>query len=281
MPMAPLYWSLFGNSKTDATKDKLGTTDYNDLVLVTNNLDRFHIGADGNIALAQSPSLLTGTLTVNDATHLMSTLEVEGAANLNNTLDVTGATSLMSTLDVTGATNLANTLDVTGATELNNTLNVTGATKLMNTLDVMDATNLHSTLHVMQLTHLEDQLSVTGAAYLDNTLAVAGTSQFNGQVTVKPAAIGGDQGNYGSYPLRVEGSSQGIAIKVNAGTPNSGNNFITFFDASGSAVGRIEGQNVIDLITNPEFIFQTAIYTAEVVAAGVNIGLSALPNACA
>lgn len=199
----------------------------------------------------------------------MSTLEVEGATNLNNTLDVTEATHLENTLEVDGATNLNNTLDVTGAANMQSTLHVSQATQLDNTLNVLGVTSLQSSL------------GVAGATQLNNTLGVSGIAQFNGQVTVKPTGIGGGEGSYDSYPFRVEGSSQGIAIKVNAGTPNSGNNFITFFDNGGSARGRIEGQNATDLLTDPEFIFQTAIYTAEVVAAGVNIGLSALPNACA
>jgi hypothetical protein len=45
--------------------------------------------------------------------------------------------------------------------------------------------------------------------------------------------------------------------------------------------GRIEGETAGEATSTPEYIFETAIYTAEIVAAGVNIGFSALPNACA
>lgn len=116
---------------------------------------------------------------------------------------------------------------------------------------------------------------------IDKNLFVGGTGNFGGQLTVslKTPLTGGDS-DFAAYPLRVEGSSQGIAVKVNAGTPNGGNNFVTFFDNGYNAVGRIEGQTAGEVASEPEFIFETSIYTAEVVAAGVNIGLSALPNSC-
>lgn len=115
---------------------------------------------------------------------------------------------------------------------------------------------------------------------IDNNFTVGGNSALNGQVTIN-ANVGGGDASYNAYPLRVQGSDQGIAIKVNAGTPNNSNNFITFFDSGNSAIGRIEGETAGEATSTPEYIFETSIYTAEVVAAGVNIGLSALPNACA
>jgi hypothetical protein len=47
-------WSLKGNKKTDPETDKLGTTDYTDLVFVTDNLERLRIDADGKITLGGS-----------------------------------------------------------------------------------------------------------------------------------------------------------------------------------------------------------------------------------
>ena len=115
---------------------------------------------------------------------------------------------------------------------------------------------------------------------ISNNITVGGNAALNGQVTID-ANVGGGDGSYGAYPLRVQGSDQGIAIKVNPGTPDNGNNFITFFDSGNSAIGRIEGETAAEATTTPEYIFETSILSAEVAAAGVNIGLSALPNACA
>lgn len=47
-------WSLFGNRGTDHVKDKLGTTDNTDLVIVTNNEERMRILSNGNIVIAKS-----------------------------------------------------------------------------------------------------------------------------------------------------------------------------------------------------------------------------------
>ena len=163
-------WSVFGNSKTDPTKDMLGTSDNADLVIVTNNIERLRIQANGDIQLHNSLEIgedLTvkqnvylntvggattnnGNLTVanGSATHLTGTLTVDGATDLNSTLDVDGATTLNSTLDVDGATTLNSTLDVDGATTLNSTVDVDGATTLNSTLDVDGATTINNTMQV-------------------------------------------------------------------------------------------------------------------------------------
>ena len=47
-------WSLKGNSGSDPLSDKLGTADYKDLIMVTNNLERLRITADGNINFANN-----------------------------------------------------------------------------------------------------------------------------------------------------------------------------------------------------------------------------------
>ena len=44
-------WSLFGNRRTDPDKDKLGTTDEADLVIVTNNEERMRIMSDGTVLI--------------------------------------------------------------------------------------------------------------------------------------------------------------------------------------------------------------------------------------
>ncbi len=113
---------------------------------------------------------------------------------------------------------------------------------------------------------------------IDNDLTVGGKSGLNGQVTIK-ANVGGGDGNYNSYPLRVEGSGQGIAIKANAGTPNNSNNFITFFDSGNSAIGRIEGETTLEAVTTPEYIFDNALLVAEEVKAIANVVSAAIPVA--
>lgn len=290
-------WSLFGNSKTDPSKDKLGTTDFKDLVIVTNNIDRLRISAGGDINIARSlnvgndlrvnrnvdlnilggatvnngnftvknasSTLLTGTLTVDRATVLQSTLDVKNAAatHLTGTLDVDLS------LNVDGATTLQNTLQVKNGAATN----LTGTLDVDQSLNVDGATNLQSTLQVKNgaATTLTGTLNVGGATSLKSLNA-------NGQVTINTSVAGGDQ-SYGAYPLRVEGSGQGIAIKLSAGTPNNSNDFVTFFNSSGSTVGRIEGETSGEATTSPEFIFENSILVAEEVTAVANVVLAAIP----
>lgn len=225
---------------------------------------------------------LRSTLGVTGATNLASTLNTVGATTLRNTLGVDGATALGSTLGVTGASTLNNTLHVVGATDLDMTLNTLGATTLRSTLGVTGAANLASTLNTVGATTLGSTLGVAGAATLGSSLIVAGATTLNnslaanGQVTVN-ANVSGGNASYGAYPFRVQGSDQGIAIKLNPGTPDGSNNFITFFSGSGSAIGSIAGETRPEVSSNPQFIFNESILAAEEAKAIVNVGTSFIP----
>lgn len=199
-------WSLFGNSKSDPEKDKLGTTDLKDLVLVTDNQDRLRITAAGVV-------------------------EIAGSLDIGENLTVQN--------DVLLNANLA------GATinEGNFTVARGSSTQLTGTLEVTEATTLNSTLAA------------------------------NGQVTIN-ASVAGDDASYAAYPLRVEGSDQGVAIKVNGSRANA-NNFVTFFDDNGIQ-GRIEGQTTAELVlTDPEYIVENAILVAQELIATGNIAIAA------
>jgi cytoskeletal protein CcmA (bactofilin family) len=217
-----------------------------------------------------------GSVTVNDVkpTHLTGLLDVD------TTLNVDGATDLNSTLSVDGATDLNSSLNVDGTTNLNAALNVnngaathmTGALDVDTTLNVDGVANMQSALNVNNAaaTHL------TGTLTVDQATTLNGALNANGQMTISANVPGGD-GSYGAYPLRVQGSEQGIAIKLTAGTPDNSNNFITFFNSSGGAVGRIEGETTSEATSDPEFIFTNSILVAEEVKAGVNVGTSFIP----
>lgn len=171
-------WSLFGNSRSDATKDKLGTTDFVDLVLVTDNKEALRITAAGEI-------------------------------------------------------------------------------KLKNSLEIgKDLTVGHNVF-----------LNTVGGETINHgnfTVANESSTQLTGQVTIDASVAGGDA-SFDAYPLRVAGSDQGVAIKVN-GSRSNANNFVTFFDDNGIQ-GRIEGQTAAELATDPEYIFQNAVLVAQEVIA--------------
>ncbi|RZK45456.1 MAG: hypothetical protein EOO94_04345, partial [Pedobacter sp.] len=192
-------WSLFGNSRSNPETDKLGTTDSVDLVIVTNNRDRLRILADGNVGIArslnigadlkvdssvylnrvagstinygpltverQSPTLLSGTLTVDKATDLNLSLNVDGITDLNSKLNVNNGS----------ATLLTGTLRVDSTTDLNRALNVNNIspTVLTGTLRVDSNASFYNRIKILS-THDTDtsgavpsgSLQVGGGAYI-------------------------------------------------------------------------------------------------------------------
>jgi hypothetical protein len=108
----------------------------------------------------------------------------------------------------------------------------------------------------------------------------------DGQVQVLSGVTGGE-GSYSAYPLTVQGSNQGIYIKVNGGR-SSANNFVTFADGGtagnpeavgGTKWGEIEGQTLDELLTSFDYIFQNAVFAiniasliAQSVATGIEVG---------
>ncbi|MDQ6609908.1 MAG: hypothetical protein M3Y85_08820 [Bacteroidota bacterium] len=248
-------WSLFGNSKSGPS-DKLGTTDFADLIMVTNDLERLRITAAGNINIARSLKVganLTvdssaflnkvsgstfnyGPFTVDrlSPTYLTGKLTVDKETNLNSLLNVNNASPsfLSGTLTVVKATELNNTLKVDGSTNLNSSLTVNNSalTTLSGPLKVDGSTNLNSSVNVNN----------QSPTVLSGTLKVDKTTSLNGQVTVS-ATLPPDQENINNYPLIVQGSRNGVAIKVQGEIPNRNENFITFWAGDGSAKGRVEG----------------------------------------
>lgn len=269
-----------GATDLDNTLNVDGATDLNGTLDVNNGSATNLSGTLHTVGATD----LDNTLNVDGATDLNSTLIVDGTTNLNSSLTVNNAapTNLSGILHVTGATDLDNTLNVDGASNLNSTLHVAGATDLDNNLNVDGTTDLNSTLSVDGATDLNSTLNTDGAATMGSSLTVAGATTLNnslaanGQVTIN-AAVGSGDSNYDAYPLRVQGSDQGMAIKLNVGTPNNDNNFITFFNGSGNAVGRIEGETSGEATTDPEYIFDNSILAAEEAKAIANQIAAAIP----
>lgn len=124
-------------------------------------------------------------------------------------------------------------------------------------LTVEKTTNLEGNVAVnnRSKTTLSGSLTVDESANLKSTLDVAQASNFKGQVTID-ADVNGDQANVGSYPLRVRGSNQGIAVTVDGSRDNQ-TNFMVFLDQQG-VQGRIEGESTNDVFSDPSYIFKNA-----------------------
>lgn len=194
----------------------------------------------------------TGTLDVDDDTFLNRELTVGGPTNLNSTLTVNDGneTSLTGDLTVDGETNLNNTLNVNDQS----TTNLSGYLVVGDSLNRPDAaapTILNGSLAVYgesSFTGLvADTLTVNVETHLDNlvnignsnddlinvrgTLNVQSSNQIRLSSTMEDVNLTGDSDkNINNYPLLVEGSDQGIAIKINGSDTTNKNNFISFWD---------------------------------------------------
>ncbi len=212
-------WLLFGNRESNPNEDKLGTTDSVDLVMVTNNLERLRIYANGDIFIRrslriganltvdssaylnrlggatinygpftvdrQSPTLLSGKLTVDKETDLNSSLNVDGITDLNSKLNVNNNSPSV----------LTGTLRVDGITDLNSALNVNNVspTLLTGTLRVDKDASFYEKIKILSAHQTDTSgappsgaLQVGGGAYIAKNLYIGGIAKFGG-----PAAFGG------------------------------------------------------------------------------------------
>lgn len=218
----------------------------------------------------------TGTLQV--------TLDAQFDSNVNidGTLDVGGATTLNSTLDVAEDASFEQNIAVAG----NGTLD--GSMVVGQDLDVIDDLNVFDDLWVGDQATIQGVMQVDGNAYFANNQTVHGnqvvngdtflngTSALNGQVTIT-ADVNGSDSNWDNYPLRVQGSNQGVAIRLD-GAVDEAKNFLLFQDQWGGNHGRIEGQTPWQLFTSWRYLFditsfgvQSGLAFAEAAACGVNV----------
>ncbi len=333
-PGVPSYnWSLFGNSESNPPVDKLGTTDNKYLSVVTNNIERMKIGEGGDIDIWKSltvgenltvnnnvtlNALHSGGVTINrgpftvsdvSPTLLSGTLTVDGATNLNSSLDVYGITNLHSNFNVleeapsymTGVLTVdkdatfnkhvylndetlnstsVNTgaLVVKGGVGIGKNLYVGGNAVFNGPLAVTDATESTSTttgaLTVVGGVGIGKRLNVGGATALGASLSV------NGQVNITSNLTTAPENTFNSYPMMIQGGQHGIAIKVN-GSRTSDNNYISFWDteSGGKMHGRIEGQSAANLHSDPQYILEyslkatdVALYLAESIIGALETG---------
>jgi hypothetical protein len=94
------------------------------------------------------------------------------------------------------------------------------------------------------------------------TFKTIGQTHLSGRVT-------GTDDNSANYPMTIDGSTQGIYIKVN-GSRNNSNNFVTFADDI-AVWGRIEGQTFDELEQTWQYQLQVALFVLQGVALAADI----------
>jgi hypothetical protein len=251
-------WSLFGNSHTDPTKDKLGTTDVADLVMITNNIERLRITSAGDVNIVNNLSVgndldvgndlhvghdaaidndvelnVTGGATVN---HGNLTVDDMSATYLTGTLVVDEETDLNSSFDVNNASpsNLSGTLTVDSATVLNHTLNVNGLAQFDSNVNV-DASTVSDFLVVT------DEVSPNPVPRFGSIADVRGYLVGDSISIVGGLDIGGNLKVHGDsviidHHLRVGGiTALNNTLNVTAGT-NYIANFVNTSNANGISI---------------------------------------------
>ena len=205
----------------------------------------------------------------------------------NVTID--GTTDLNGVLTVQGPTDLNNSLEVTNGnpTILSGSLNVDSAAHLHHRLTVEGKTFLNDSVHVanQKPSYFTGNISVDGSSTFNgpaaftspvdfSSIEVNGASILNGQVTIHANMdTVGDQSEYYAYPLLVEASKQGIAIKVN--DPRAiRNNYISFWDSGDEMWGRIEGITLDELEDDPEYQTEHAVRITDIVINSIEAGLA-------
>ena len=299
-------WLLFGNSASNPTKDNLGTTDSVDLKVITNNQERLRIFANGDINIKknlrinakltvdssaflnkiggstinygpftvdrQSPTLLSGTLTVDKATDLNSSLNVDGITDLNSRLNVNNNSAAV----------LTGTLRVDGITDLNSALNVNNIspTLLTGTLRVNKDALFKEKVYLDNSTHQSTSVStgalvVNGGFGLGGNLNVGGESNFGGPVqfgsTVKITDL--TQSTSPTTGALIVSGGVGIGKRLNVGEGG-------MFESTLGAKGLVNFTNITEstLPGNGAFILAGGAGIAKNLNVGGNFTLTGIAN---
>ncbi len=235
-------WHITGNLRTDPQRNYLGTADSTDLSFRTNATERMRIYAYGKIVMKGD-------------------LDVEGYVTSRKTTTEGG---FLLCDPQHGLKRFGND-DVR--------LFTTGGNILLEGGSVGIGTSAPTaSLHVNAAPGVPTPLRVSNGASDRLTVDDAGRVRIS-------SSASGSQDLLTSYPLAISGGSQGIAITVNENA-DSDNNFVSFLDPRGFR-GRIEGQSVGDVFSDPEYDLLTAIDAIELAVAGIELaGAASSANAC-
>jgi len=341
-------WSLFGNSNSNPANDVLGTTDNVDMVVITNNIERMRLLANGNINIVRSlgiganlkvdssvvlndkmgstinngpftvarnsPTLLSGTLTVDLATDLNASLNVDGPTDLNSRLNVNNQkpTKLTGTLQVDGVTTLKDTTFVAGGKPTiltgsirvdsngtfkqkvildnpalnqdtatlvpNGALQVAGGGGFGGNLTIAGSARIGGglTLGSLKVTDTTSSTSTsTGAATVAGGVGIGKQLNVGGTATIGSVLTVNASGEYAAY-FNNAADKNGISIKIATASSRNDNNFITFKNANNDVVGRIEGETVTEMKdNNSDYIGENNQYVTDIIFGALDLSFGA------
>jgi hypothetical protein len=259
-------WSTSANCNAPATP-RMGTADYRPVVFVTDYIERMRIAADGNMSINKS-------LTIGE------NLSVSGLVRSLNTTESTnctdGATAISGGLGVAKRANICGDTRLFSDLKVDKNVKIDGLTQSTNTTQSTSYTD--GSVVTAGGLGVDKQANIRGDVHLGKDLLVDNKTTM-AELVVNYGELT-DQTNFNDYPAQIKGKNAGMAIKID-GSRTSDNNFISFFDGNGMQ-GRIEGETAVDVLTDPEYIFETAIHVAEIAMGAIEIaGAATSTTACA
>ncbi|MGC6430199.1 MAG: hypothetical protein ACON5F_04070 [Jejuia sp.] len=264
-----------GNGFMDLSVEKLTYVPYvqhrtikaSDSLIVDGNTE-----LRGDLTVVNQPTNLGGTFNVNggNRSNLSGDLNVDGVTNLNNEFNVNdkSVSNLSGPLNVGDPSIGPPNGDPDAPTTLNGSLSVVGestfSSLVADNLTINESTELTGTLNV----YSENQIQLRSTVHTD-AIAYGGTSPMEQVQGVDPGKF------IGNYPLLVEGSTQGIAIKVN-GNSRNGNNYVSFWDGDGliRMRGRIEGEVPEEFGNNADWLFDQSSLDFDIYDSEIDLGFA-------
>ena len=98
-------------------------------------------------------------------------------------------------------------------------------------------TDLNSDLYVNN----QSTARFSGDVAINQVLSVDDQANFFDRVIIDATLTETNQSDIDAYPLLLQGSNHGMAIKLNRATPTRENNFMSFWNSNNEPIGRIEG----------------------------------------
>ncbi len=273
-----------------------GVTELNNTLLVNNQ------------GVSIFPSEFKGAVNISDATEAPEAMEqgsfasppvtvlvdatkgalvVDGGAGIEKNFNAGGDFAVKGSAGLGGPVSFYEPLSIKSSAE-SNTLWV-GDT-IDGALRVFGGTGIRGKLNVGNDFSVRSQPVVIPYTPATDPKEVFNVNATNGQVTINsnlintsdpsidtsPSITRHDK-DYENYPLRVEGSNQGIAIKVKGSRSNK-NNFVSFWDESNASQptmwGRIEGEIPAEFNNDLDHLFSLKSRDYAEFEAGVSLGFA-------
>lgn len=193
-------------------------------------------------------------------------LKISGGVGISRQLNVGGMTSI---LNENQTTNLGlGALIVNGGTGIGLQLNVGGMGTI---LDVTNSFNSSSgSLKV------SGGMGIVGKLNVGQRLTVTGLTTLNGYILAKKGLFVTANTPYIASFVKTTSINNGISIKVNNPSPGWANNFIEFRKNGGGVVGRIEGENLIQYLSNPNYIRELEVLDFDITFAEITVATASM-----